>query len=203
MFVRVLFLLSALVFPASAFSDTPGDAAYRAGHPEQAADLYRRGAEQGDSTAAYKLWLLVNRGAVSAEKFGISGKWFIKACELGDIVGCHNAGNGYEYGPAGKDGLEKDYVKARDFYQRAASKGYMPSQYNLGSLFANEYFQDDVEGLKWLLIAQQTARGCAKAPLCAWVLEEPPGHIAHMRKRMPDDAQASAEKLAADWKVEK
>src|SRR5258708_2928138 len=100
------------------------------------------GSEQGDPAAALRLGFLLD-----------SGYWFRKACDLGSLPGCHNAGVAYE---SGKGRLDKDYSQARAYYLRAAERGYMQSQYNLASLYSNNYISppDDVEGLKWMLLAQ-------------------------------------------------
>ena len=191
--ISVLALLS-----TGGCSTTPGDTAARGGHSAQAADLYRRGAEQGDATAAFKLGRLLEEGTLRDPAFGSAGDWYLRACDLGDMVGCHNAGTGLEYGSLG---LGKNIEKARSCYARAAERGYMQSQYNLGTLYANQYFDDNVEGLTWLLASQDNARGCAAEPLCKWILEDPPHHIARLRARMsPDEitkAEARAKSLAA------
>ncbi len=200
MYINQLLLIASMASLIAACSSTPGDAAYRAGQSNAAADLYHRGALQGDAQAALKLGLMISGEAASIEKYGIAGQWFIRACDLGNATGCHNAGVGYEYGPNGKAGLDKDLGKALGYYQRAADRGYMSSQYNLGSLYANQYFSDDIEGLKWLLVSQTSARGCAAEPTCKWVLDDSPGHILRMRQRMPKDSQAQAELLAKRWR---
>ncbi len=65
-------------------------------HPQQAAEFYRRGADQGDALAARKLaFLLEDNPAMSAE-FGLVANWFQKGCDLGDVTSCHNVGVGYE-----------------------------------------------------------------------------------------------------------
>jgi hypothetical protein len=191
--VRKLIAIAALI-TCAACSTTPGDAAYRGGHPQQAAELYKKGAEQGDASAALKLGLMVEEESVQEAKFGTAGTWYVKACDLGSLPGCHNAGVGYEYG---KGGLVKDLAKARDFYEKAALKGYMQSAYNLGSLYANNYFSNDTEGLKWLLVSQAKARECTQQPLCNWILEDPPGHIGKLKGRMSAEQIKQAENAAA------
>ncbi len=188
--MRVLLLVLVVATLLSGCSTTPGDAARGSGHPEQAAELYRKGAEQGDPVAAFKLASMVEGGKVAAAQYGSAGSWYNKACLLGDTVGCHNAGVGYEYGNLG---LEKDYEKARTSYQRAAERGYMQSQYNLGSLYSNLYFTNDVEGLRWLLASQAKAQECSSKPLCKWILEDPPGHIEVLRARMSPEQVREAE----------
>ena len=186
--VVLVLLLTALI--TTAHGATPGDAALRSNHPQQAAELYRRGAGQGDALAARKLaFLLEDNPAMSAE-FGIIANWFQKGCELGDQPSCHNVGLGYEYS---KFGLTQNYGQARVYYQKAADHGYMQSQYNLGTLYSNQYFNDDTEGLKWLLASKRSAKTCAAVPLCKWILEDPPGHVANIKARMTPEAIAAAE----------
>ncbi len=176
-----------------ACSTTPGDAAYRAGESEAAADLYKQGADQGDALAALKLGLMISERQISGSKYGNKTMWYIRACELGTDAGCHNSGNSYEYG---EDGLTKDYNKAREFYQKAAEMGFMQSQYNLGTLYSNQYFNDDTEGLKWLVLAEKKAADCATIPLCQWVVEDQPGHRKKLMSRMSAEQIKKSNQLA-------
>jgi len=184
--IKLALLLAAL----SGCSTTPGDAAYRSGHSPQAAELYRRGAANGDPSAALKLGLMIDEGAASSATFGTAGIWFTRACDLGDEVGCHNVGVGFEYG---KSGLERNYESARTFYERAAMRGYIQSQYNLGSMYANEYFHDDALGLTWLLRARLGAQKCASQPVCNWILRDSPGHIVRLKSRLTPAQVAEVE----------
>jgi TPR repeat protein len=185
-----MMVVAAALLALVSCSTTPGDAANRSHHPRQAAELYRQGAEQGDAVAALKLGFLIEDDASLITDFGMPGRWFVRSCEIGDDAGCHNAGIGFEYG---KNGLTKNYEQARDYYQKAAMRGYMQSQYNLGSLYSNLYFQDDVTGLMWLLAAQDNARTCIAKPLCKWILDDPPGHVAKLKGRMSPEDIATAE----------
>jgi TPR repeat protein len=193
-------VLASVLLAASGCSSVPGDAALRSGHPEQAADLYRRGAEQGDASAALRLGFLISEARVSASKYGEAGDWFKKACALGNLPACHNVGVAYEYG---KNGLPKDYAESRNFYLKAAVEGYMQSQYNLASLSSNNYVTPpaDVEGLKWMLLAQMSADKCKQQPLCQWVLEDPPGHKGRLEGRLSGKQQQEARNLANQWKA--
>jgi hypothetical protein len=189
-------LIALVAFVAAGCSVTPGDAAYRAGHPDEAARLYSNGVEQGDAQAARKLGLLIEEGEIAESAYGASGKWFKQGCDLGDLPSCHNVGVGYEYG---KSGFVKNYGTARSYYEKAAELGYMQSQYNLASLYANRYFTDDVEGYKWLLISQMQARKCSNQSLCEWVLSDPPGHKRTLEKRMSSQEIELAESEASKW----
>jgi hypothetical protein len=178
---------------------TPGDAALRAGHPEQAASLYKQGADQGDPSAALKLGLLIEQGKVSNVNYGGAARWYERACELDSLPGCHNVGVSYEYG---SNGVTKDIKKANDSYLKAAERGYMQSQYNLASLYANQYIepQNNIEGYKWMLIARNAAQQCKDQPLCDWILKDPPGHMTKLKSRLSADQINQAESLAQSWK---
>jgi hypothetical protein len=146
-----------------------------------------------------RLGLLLDEGRVSASTYGSAGTWFKKACDLGSLPGCHNVGVAYEYG---KNGLAKDYELAREFYAKAAATGYMQSQYNLGSMYSNNYISppNDVEGLKWLFLAQMSAATCKQHQLCRWVLDDPPDHKRRLEARLSSTQQQEARTLAAQWK---
>jgi TPR repeat protein len=197
---NIIFLISTLllIFSFGCVSQTPGDAALRGGHPNAAADLYSQGAEQGDATAALRLGLLIDQGTVSQKDYGDAGIWFKKACELGSLPGCHNAAVAYEYG---KNGFEKDFNQARHYYQIAAEKGYMQSQYNLGSLYSNNYITppNNVEGYMWMAIAEKSAMQCRQEQLCQWILNDPPGHRKNLQERLTTEELQKTESLASDW----
>ena len=181
---------------------TPGDAALRSGHPENAAMLYKAGAEQGDASAALKLGLLLEEGRVKSADFGSTASWYERACKLGSNPGCHDIGVSYEYG---KNGVNKDIIKAYSYYVIAAEHGFMQSQYNLASLYSNQHVQppNDVEGLKWMLLAQDAAKKCQSVPLCQWISEDPPGHKSKIKSRLTKDQVMNAEGLAISWKPKK
>ena len=200
--IRALMLgaVASVVLVGAGCSSVAGDAALHSAHPEQAADLYRRGAEQGDASAALRLGFLIDEGRVGASKNGQAADWFKRACGSRNLPACHNVGVAYEYG---KNGLPKDYSEARNFYLKAAAAGYMQSQYNLASLYANNYVvpPNDVEGLKWMLLAQVSAEKCKQQQLCQWVLEDPPGHKRRLESRLSAAQQQEARNLASKWKA--
>lgn len=189
--IRQISALLAAISLCVACSSTPGDAASRAGQFDTAAKLYRQGAEQGDGQAALKLGLLLLKADLP--HYGTPGSWFIRGCDLGELVACHNAGVGFEYA---QQGLPKDYSKAHQYYLIAALKGYLPAEYNLGSLYANSYVSDDLEGLTWLLVSQRHAKNCLPNPGCKWILDDEPGHAARLKTRMSADQIVEAERKA-------
>ena len=192
----ITLFIGVLLLFAGCAGHTPGDAAYRGKHYKQAADLYRKGGELGDETAALKLGLMLFENEVNTSDYGNAAKWFIKACELGSNEGCHNSGNAYEYGKMGED---KDYTLAKKYYTMGAEKGFIQSQYNLGTLYANQYLNNDVEGLKWILIAKNSAEACSTEQLCQWITKDPPNHQAKLENRMNEEEIKRAKKQASEW----
>lgn len=193
-FLLILFLS----LSCGACSATPGDAALRAGQYVAAADLYHQGATMHDAKAANKLGLLISNNYISSTQYGPAIKWFMLACKSGNLAGCHNSGNGFEYG---QFGAKKSYNQAKYYYSLAANKGYIQSQYNLGSLYSNHYIHNDVEGLKWMLIAYNGANSYSSCTVCQWILKDPPRHRATLMKRMTKNQINQAEQLANAWKT--
>jgi hypothetical protein len=196
--IIVATLISVAPVILTACSQTPGDAAFRAGHYQTAADLYKKGAEEGNGIAALKLGLMVG-GYVSPERYGHAGEWFMRACSRGVLEGCHNLGVAYQ---EGSSGVKRNIKEAYVFYLRAAERGYMQSQYNLASLYATEPIEPEgeVEGLKWLLVAQRSASNCRSRPICKWILDDPPQHQKKLRARMTPDQIERAQSLADNWR---
>lgn len=193
--ILLLFVLGA----CAGCSTTPGDAALKAGHSEKAAEIYAQGAELGDAEAALKLGMLISNGTVTDPQYATAFKWYLRACDLGSRPGCHNVGVCYQ---EGKHGVEKSFPKAREYYLKAAERGYMQSQYNLANLYAagDVTPPDDVEGLKWLLLARKAAESCKEATLCEWILQDPGGRMTMFKGRMTEKQIKEAEERARDWK---
>jgi TPR repeat protein len=163
-----------------------------------AAELRKR-ADTGDAGAALKLGLLISRNEVPASRFGEAVEWFAKGCEAGSPHACHNVGVSYENG---RNGVAKDDAQAATYYAMAANQGFMPSQLNLGALYANDrvFPSDHVEGMKWLLLAQLAAARCADQPLCNSVLEDRHGIRARMEARLSAAERSTAREQAMAWK---
>ena len=83
---------------------------------------------------------------------------FISACELGSNNGCHNVGTAFNNGLYGK---EKDYEQAKLWYEKAASKDFIPSQLNIANIYAHRLLPlDDETGYAWLVRAGEGLRTC-------------------------------------------
>lgn len=195
-FLRVLLVLSLSL--CGACSHLAGDEALEQGNAQQAARLYLEDAEAGQAEAALKLGQLLLDGRVRGSQYETAAHWFMKACELGSLSGCHNAALAFE---DGTNGAEKDLLKAKEYYLVAAENGYIQSQYNLGCMYADKCVTppDDVEGYKWMLIAQKAAKGCLGEDVCKWVLKDPPGNVAKLKNRLSESEIQKAEDEAEEW----
>lgn len=140
---------------------------------------------------------------------------FKESCELGNNYGCHKTGIAYNNGLYG---LEKNYHQAKQWYLRAAEKGYIPSQQNIANLHAYRLLEklDDIEGYKWLKLAENATQKCSpgtievernisdveRRRLCQ-LAQTGQGKIRSIfRKRMTVEEIQKAEQLAQKWKPE-
>ncbi len=136
---------------------------------EEAARLYRQGANQGHLDSVTSLRALQNRAfsqefdrlmplakAGNAEaqnrigemlEFGqgverdvdAAYQWFHRAAEQGEVAAWHNLGRNYNFG----SGVEQDFAIAEEWYRRAAERGYTKSLFFLGTLYATDHGQDE------------------------------------------------------------
>lgn len=136
---------------------------------EEAARLYRQGANQGHLDSVTSLRALQNKafaqefsrlmpiakaGNAQAQnrigemlEFGqgverdveAAYQWFHRAAEQGEISAWHNLGRSYNFG----SGVEQSYATAEEWYRKAAERGYTKSLFFLGTLYATDHGQDD------------------------------------------------------------
>ena len=174
-----------------------------------------QGAEKGGASAALLLGRMYESGSgtVAGRSLEAAVYWYTRAAQIAETTpikdmvyvnqfameAAHRLGFIYEYGD---QGLAKDAKLAAHWYLRAAEKGYYPSQYNLGAMYAQNLITppNDVEGYKWLLLAQQGSDGCTYDPQCRFVTADPPGHIKRLRARMTPAQIAEAERLVKEWR---
>ena len=138
---------------------------------------------------------------------------FKEACELGNNYGCHKVGIAFNNGLYS---LDKDYQEAKQWYLKAAEKGYIPSQQNIANLYAHRLLEtfNDIEGYKWLKLAEAGTAECEpgtievernisdmeRQRLCQ-LAKTGQGKIRSIfRKRMPPEEIQRAEQLAQNWK---
>lgn len=173
------------------------------------------GAEKGGAAAALVLGRMyeTGTGTVAGRSMEAALYWYTRAAQIAEstpkkdmvyvnefaMEAAHRLGFIYEYGD---QGIAKDEKLAVHWYLRAAEKGYYPSQYNLGGMYAQNLVTppNDVEGYKWFLLAQKQTDGCTYDPQCRFVTADPPGHIKRLRARMTPAQIAEAERLFNEWR---
>lgn len=103
---------------------------YSSGQEQQAVDIWKELADQGDIEAQFALGAIYTNGSqlIPANK-SESIKWFRMAAEGGHTISQYNLGNAYERG----HGVEKSDQQAVVWWQKAAEKGHSPAQFNLGT----------------------------------------------------------------------
>lgn len=178
---------------------TQGDEAYRQGNFKMAGDLYKANADQGDAEAAFKLAQMTIKGLIPNSAPGEGMQWFCRSCELGKAQACIESGKYYEMGTNGVEPIAKNYEKARDYYLKAAIKGEEFGQYRLAYLYAEKFFNDDVVGLKWAILAERTLKkNCHQYyPLrCAKFKDDIATVIQKLVSRMSADQITHAYRLA-------
>jgi hypothetical protein len=96
----------------------------------QAADWYRKAAEQNHGLAQFNLGVMYARGQGVVRNDAESAVWFGRAAVLGDAGGQHQMGRNRER--ASLDGLPADAPEARieayKWYQLSAAQGYKDSE---------------------------------------------------------------------------
>lgn len=135
---------------------------------EEAARLYRQGANQGHLDSITSLRALQNiayaqefarlmplakaGNAESQNRIGemlefgqgverdkdAAYQWFQRAAEQGEVSAWHNLGRSYNFG----SGVEQNYATAEEWYRKAADRGYTQSLFFLGTLYATNHGQD-------------------------------------------------------------
>jgi len=197
----LVFLFSLSVFTYTAFASTTnaGDDAYRQGDFASAVDLYKADADQGDAQAAFKLAKMSLEGLIPNRESGDAMRWFTRSCELGKAEACIEVGKYYEFGVNDTgEKIPQDYEKAREYFLKAAQKKEEFGQYKLAYLYAQRVFNDDVEGLKWAMLAERTLQKNCRLyyPLrCKQFKEDIATTITNLTNRMTAEQIAQAKDL--------
>ena len=89
---------------------------------------WRKAAEQGDDIAQNNLGICYHTGEGVEKNIDEALKWYAKAAEQGDASALYNCGIIYL-------DEKKDYIKAKDFFEKALHEGYVPANYGLAELY--------------------------------------------------------------------
>lgn len=151
-YIFVCFLLSLLIpLLANASEVEEGQRLYKLGRYEEALDVWLKGAEAGDSKAAYKLALVYEDGIVIQKDFKVSRQWFRIAADRGHPAAQFEIGSIYDFGV----GVPVEPQIAADWYMRAALQGYDAAEYNLATFYetGTGVPKDTIEAYKLFILA--------------------------------------------------
>lgn len=188
-----------LILSVAACSTTPGDAARRGGHYEQAANLYEKRANQGDPQAVQKLGHLYNLRPGLPEDHKKAVHWYKRAIELGDIPSHWFVGVIYREGGGN---ISKDNQLAEYFFKEGAEKGQHYSMYDLAGMHADNLTKEnnDVQGLMWIEVVTIFSTNCPKSNEgCQYILRDPKGIRTKLESRMNPSEISKAKDLARNW----
>jgi TPR repeat protein len=128
-----------------------GEQDYRSGLYEQAISSWRRAAEGGDATAAYRLGVVYMDGAVAGQDYDEARRWYARAAAAGNSDAQFDLGTLYDSGL----GVARSSEEALRWYRAAAARGHALAQYNLAILYEDGegVTRDLVEAYKWYTLA--------------------------------------------------
>jgi hypothetical protein len=141
----------------------------------EAADWYRRAAEQGHSEAQNSLGLLL---VADQRDYPGAAQWFAMAARQG------NADAQYNLGVIYYSGLGVNYGFAAHWFQLAAQQGHVQAQRDLGKMYerGQGVMPDYVEAYQWLKLAQLQEDEEAGRELKACAASMTPDQIAAAEK---------------------
>ena len=98
----------------------------------QAANWYRKAADQGNSEAMFRLARIISRGAPGVEKNPeFAAKLYDAAARQGHVEAQNWLGYSYEHGL----GIQQSDASAVEWYTKAANAGFAAAQSNLGLMY--------------------------------------------------------------------
>lgn len=147
------FVLASLTTPALADFEV-GVEAYRAGDYDVAVAEWSAEADAGHPVAAWLLGNLYARGKGVVQSHGLAARYLRMAAEAGHPGAQTATGRYYYYGNDEAD-IERDYVAALGWFEKAALQRDARAQYYLGLMHRNGegVKPDGAEGLRWLFLS--------------------------------------------------
>ena len=129
----------------------------------EAVKWYRKGAEQGNSSAQNSLGYMYQYGYGVTKDYAEALKWYRKGAEQGNANAQNNLGTMYINGY----GVEKNYEEALKWYRKTAEQNNPLGQNQLGWLYYNGYgvAKDYTKALKWFRKAADQGNATAQNSL--------------------------------------
>ena len=166
----------------------------------EAAEWFRRAAEQGHAEAQYSLGSLYNRWGTTKHA-GEDAYWTRKAAEGGHAVAQFLLGKMYSKG----DGVPQNAREAARWSRKAAEQGHAEAQRNLGVLYAKGIGvpQDTVQAYAWVSLAAAQrqwlmALGNQRERFAPFVTRGATRILADLQRDMSPPQIAEAQKLSRE-----
>jgi len=123
-----------------------------AGRPKQGVKYIRSAANQGQPAAQYRLAKLYEAGIGVAADPDMARQLTERAARAGNRIAMHDLGLYYA---EGRGGVERNMDTALSWFEKAAERGVVDSQYNLGVLFESspEIQRNPASSFVWYSIA--------------------------------------------------
>ena len=99
----------------------------------QAFNIFKKLAEQGDAAAQFNLGYMFSNGQGVRQDYGQAVSWYRKAAEQGNANAQTNLGLMYAEGK----GVRQDYAQAVAWYRKAYAQGEAKAAYNIGVRYHN------------------------------------------------------------------
>ncbi len=99
----------------------------------EAADWFKRSANQGFAQSQYRLGTMHERGLGVLKDLARAKTWYLRAADQGNVKAMHNLAV-LSANPANQS---PDYNKAAHWFKKAADRGLADSQFNLAVLYEN------------------------------------------------------------------
>jgi len=149
----------------------------------QAAEWYRRAAEQGHTDALFSLGVIYENGTGVPQDYRQAVEWHRRAAELGHARAQNSLGFKYDKGR----GVPQDAEEAARWYRKSAQQGNVTAQHNLGLCYDNGQgvTQDYTQAFEWYSKAAQQGYAGSQNNL---------GLLYENGRSVPQDY-----KLAAQW----
>lgn len=197
----VLLLFVGLMIPfLFSCSTTPGDASYRAGQYQHAANMYRSLAGRGDGLAAFKLARMydgTNWEPALPRDESEAIVWYERAFALDQKQAPYFIGKIYAEGDGN---VARDISKAKEWFEKTAQLGHHYSMYELAGLYAKKLIHppNDVEGLMWAEAVREMARRHPSNEGTKAILDDRLGYWKLLRDRMGKFEIKEAEDKASE-----
>ena len=163
----------------------------------EAAQWFRKAAEQGHAEAQYSLGSLYSTWGTTTKHAGEDAYWTRKAAEGGHAEAQFNLGRMYGTG----DGVPRDARETARWFRKAAEQGHAEAQRNLGVLYAKGIGvpQDTVQAYAWVsLAAAQRQQWMARTRFGTFVTRGATRILADLQRDMSPPQIAEAQKLSRE-----